>query len=221
MQWDSYSINGDVIQKLPTTLANDREWNGTMYSTEKAQQLMNVFEDMKPCILKCMLNRFGNVMEMAANYVYLYNECCSIICKNMIKHPTYPPSMFSSAVHVYITHQGLFSDPRWRVISAVFEYTSMEFSAKLKERDAQKSREDYMKKAAQAAPESNSVRQWWSQLAGDKHPHVVLQETHAQVHASEEKLKMILAMLEKVLDSVNSESSRPKFQYATKTSDDQ
>ena len=200
MQWDSpYTINRGVIKQLPT-LTNEQEWNSTLYPPEKAKQLMEVFQEMQPCIMKCMLYRFGNAMEMAANYLYLYNECCNVICKNMIKHPNYPASMFSSAVHVYVTQQGLFSDPRWRVISAVFEYTSMEISAKLKERDMQK--KETMKKMPQPAPDSKHTTMWeWMQQGSGRHPGIVLQETHAKVHESEEKLQQILAMLENLVNS--------------------
>jgi hypothetical protein len=201
MQWNSpYTINREIIQRLPT-LANDQEWNRTLYPQEKAKQLMEVFQEMQPCILKCMLYRFGNAMEMAANYLYLYNECCNVICKNMIKHPNYPASMFSSAVHVHVTQQGLFSDPRWRVISAVFEYTSMEISAKLKERDMQK--QEAMKKVSmpQSPPDFKPSSMWEWMQASDKHPGIVLKETHAKVHEYEQKLQSILAMLENLVNS--------------------
>ena len=205
--WEKqYAIYQGMTRQLPATvtLNQDEEWNRTLFPQEKANKLFEIFEAMRPCIQKCMLQRYANAREMAMNYCALYDQCHAIIWKNMKnKFSGYPPSVFSAAVHTYVMHQGYYIDPKWRVICAVFEYTSMEISALIKERDTTASSETEHQKAAKAAA---VIHHWlwpaWGHGTGG-FPHDMIRETHERVNETHEKVHSSHEKLEEVLERLN------------------
>ncbi len=164
---------------------------------------MQIFEAMRPCINKCMLGRYGSLNEMIPDYCVLHNECKNLISKLMKeKFSDCSPSMFSDAVHQYVMQQNLYSNPIWRVISAVFEYTCMELLAMQKQQSQ-----------PQMQPIMHPQHGWswpvwgWNHSSNynlERHPHEIMQETHETVHEShaklhelEDKLNEILAAMQK------------------------
>lgn len=181
-------------------MKDDTEWNRTMFSAEKAQLLLRVFEMMQPCINKCIFSRFGNVNEMMLNYCYVYDEVHCIIAKNM-KKTGYPPSVFSAAIHQYVMHKGFNKDPTWRILSGVFEYTAMEIAAQLSATSALKAQKEA--KERKVSPDDHAaLLEWLRSISGKKQPHEMIAETHGKVHATHEKLEAMERNLELILNQI-------------------
>ena len=166
--------------------------------TAEAAKMMTLFLAMKPCIEKCMISRFGTVEEMAMHYPILHEECTSIILKNMQSDPTCTPGMCSSAVHSYVMHQNLYCNALWRVVSALFEYTSMELEAAITVRKQAEASQS----SAHISPH-NAWAWWGGGRADDKmHPHEFIQQTHATVHESQQRLEQLEDKIDKILSAL-------------------
>ena len=188
---------GGVPQFTENLILEDTKWNRTLFEEEKARYLLQVFQQIEPCIKKCIISKYSCAEEMACDYCRVYLECRHIIMKNM-KQYNYPPSMFSAAVHSYIMHHGLNSQPMWRIICAVFDYTSMEISAML---SAQQERQRQQIQQ-QGGVNATSVAHWsWPSVwpAEAKNPHEYMHETHETVHKSHAKLENIEDRLTELL----------------------
>ncbi len=198
---------GGVSQFAENFIDEDSKWNRTLFDEEKARILMELFQKMQPCIKKCILDKYSRPEEMACDYCRVYLECRHIIMKNM-KEYNYPPSMFSAAVHTYIMHQGLNSNPMWRIICAVFEYTSMEISAML----GAQQKKQVVEQQRDVNNAARVVTHWlwppgWTGPDGAKHPHDIMNETHTTVHASHSKLQSIEERLIEVLKAIKENKS--------------
>lgn len=181
---------------------DDREWNRTMFSDEKARILFQMFERMRGCINRCIFSRYGSVNEMLISYKLVYEEVNNIITKNM-RDTNYPPSVFSAAVHQHVMHNNLNKDPTWRVLSGVFEYTAMEIAAEIEARRV-KDKPDANEAANDAANDAEKTISWWlwHKTGDSKHPQDVMRETHEKVHASHDKLVELDNKLQIILNQI-------------------
>ena len=184
----------NIYDRPPATAPSSSR---VMFAQPEATKLMQLFLAMKPCIDKCMIARFGSVQEMAMHYPILHEECTNIILKNVRSDPTCTPGMCSSAVHSYVMHQNLYCNALWRVVSALFEYTSMELEAAITAR-----------KQAEASQSSAHMSQnhywaWWGGgHAADKMPHEFIQQTHATVHESHQTLQQLEEKIDRILSAL-------------------
>jgi hypothetical protein len=193
---------GGVPQFTENLIVDDTKWNRTLFEDEKARNLLQLYLQIEPCIKKCIISKYSCAEEMACDYCRVYLECRHIIMKNM-KQYNYPPSMFSAAVHSYIMHQGLNSQPMWRIICAVFDYTSMEISAMLSAQ--QETQRQQIQQEQGRNVNAIGVTHWgWPAVwpAAAKHPHEIMHETHATVQQSHAKLENIQERLEEVLKAM-------------------
>lgn len=179
-------------------MESDKKWDRTLFSQDESFKLMQIFDAMRPCINKCMLARYGSLNEMIPDYCVLHNECKNLILQQMQgKYSGCSPSLFSAAVHQYVIHQGLYSNPIWRVISAVFEYTSMELLAMQKQQSQPQTQPIMHPQHGWSWPVWN-----WNHSSNYslyRHPHEIIRETHEKVHESHDKLHELEDKLNEIL----------------------
>ena len=178
----------------------DGEWNRRLFDTEKSAKLSKLFEDMLPCIKKCMLYQFGTPQEMASNYCRLYSNCLCIIMKHMRQNPDMPPSAFSAAVHSQVMQRNWHVDARWRVVCAVFEYTCMEIAGILKQREDEQAAVKEVLHGREASNDEDTktnqaARIVYSWLHPDEH-HRIISETHLKVHDTHSKVDELMQKID-------------------------
>ena len=86
--------------------------------------------------------------------------------------------MFSAAVREQVMQQGYYTDEKWRVVAAVFEYTCMRIEACLKQ---QASRDAY----------GAQIRE----------THTTVRETHVKMDSFERKLDELLSIFKEFKSS--------------------
>ena len=215
---DSVEFSG-LPRDFQVDMDKDKDWNRELFSTEKATVLMQIFEEIKPCILKCIFNQYGTTKyEMLQNYCYIYRECRHVIIQHIKSgaFQGYPPSAFSSAVHQYVVHSGLYNDFKWRVVSAFFEYAALNLTDEIKglgggqpespERrhrptawgwlwGSQKERYPEVKKSVEQAQRSlveESRKPGWENPSGYAiDPRLTIEQTREQAWKANENLKEV------------------------------
>ena len=220
---DSVEFSG-LPRDFQVDMDKDKDWNRELFSTEKATVLMQIFEEIKPCILKCIFNQYGTTKyEMLQNYCYIYRECRHVIIQHIKSgaFQGYPPSAFSSAVHQYVVHNGLYSEFKWRVVSAFFEYAALNLTDEIGGRRPEKHQETAAKKIwwhlwdsheerypevkksveqAQREQKAAAMVSFWkfpSNRSVD--PAEAVMQVHETVHASNDKLDEVLRALQQLL----------------------
>ena len=175
----------------------------SIQGTAKAAKLVEIWAAMEPCIRKCVIAKLdpGGLLQ---NYQTIYMQCRCIVEKNMRlqKFQNIPPCAFSEAVHAYVmSNQAFYNNKTWRFVSAFFEYTCMEIAAE--QALAEQRAGDWVQRGRWPAA-SSANGSWWAwaaQRRGELNHGELLQQTHAKVHDTHEKLDDILNQLREILEN--------------------
>jgi len=185
-------------------------------SDKKARILLKIWEEMEPCVKRCILARLDVRGPMLLqNYQVIHEECHNIVMKNLRKFESVPPCAFSEAVHSYLMRDfKLYNNKTWRVISAFFEYTCMEITAELALAGG-KAAAGTSQSESPAANGSGYGLWGWSKTASPSSPgwnddgqhgnaypmdpKQAVMQVHGKVHETHENTEDILKKLEKVL----------------------
>ncbi len=141
-------------------------------TAETANTLKQVFDAIHPRINEYMIANSCSGREMLQRFNTLHTYCIHIVLKQMQDHLNWTPRMFSEAVHQQVMQQNYYTDERWQVVAAVFEYTCLRIEACLKQRA---SRDAYGVQIQQT--------------------HTTVRETKGKLDSFEKKLDELLSIL--------------------------